>query len=53
MKNVKELKFKEDWTDKKSFISTFASFLIATVKVEFLEDRLSTRLCLYPNLGLL
>ena len=36
--------------DKKSSISTFTCFLTATAKVEFVEGRLGTRLCLPPNL---
>ena len=34
---------------KKSLISTFAYFLTAITKVQFLDGRLGTRLCLHFN----
>ena len=36
--------------DKKSLISTFACFLTATGKVEFVQGRLGTRQRLHPKL---
>ena len=34
---------------KKSLVSTLVSFLTATAKVQCLEGRLGTGLCLHPN----
>ena len=44
--------FRNIGLEKKSLISIFAWFLIAFAKVEFLEDRLGTRLCLHPKIFL-
>ena len=35
--------------EKKSLISAFACFLTATAKVEFVQVRLGTRLCVHSN----
>ena len=42
-------KSSETGQEKKSLISTLASFLTAVAKVYFLEGGLGTRLCLHPN----
>ena len=36
--------------DKKSLVSTFASFLTTIPKLKFLEEGLGTRLCSHPDL---